>query len=77
MCPSMGSDKDGEFFCDGSGLLQSMTRAKTKPDEVSPQTVALPKFVGSHGEVGTPSSIPNLAVKHLIADDTAYSCVGT
>lgn len=34
-------------------------------------------FVGFHGEVGTPGSIPNPEVKHLIADDTAFLSVGT
>ena len=35
------------------------------------------RFVGSHGEGGTPGSIPNPEVKPFIADDTAYLCVGT
>ena len=35
------------------------------------------EFVGVHREGGTPGSIPNPEVKPFIADDTAYSCVGT
>ena len=45
------------------------------PSPNEPETVH--NLVGFHGEAGTPGSIPNPEVKRLIADDTAYLCVGT
>ncbi len=46
------------------------------PASNEPET-QVQKFVGFHGEAGTPGSIPNPEVKRLIADDTAYFYVGT
>ena len=59
-----------------SALLEanrSLRRRVAKPPQI---LTTLYEFVGIHREMGTPGSIPNPEVKHLIANDTAYSCVG-